>query len=89
MKPLECAIDRLQSFRYTECVVTTITINQELGIDRHSFGSLLELLSYLEENGLVVTLHELPEDEVTHDMRDRAEEAARQYRNDPSSFKRL
>ena len=70
-------------------VMTTITINEELGIERNSFKSLSELLTYLEEHGLMIGLHELSENEVTNDMRKKAKEAAKEYREHPSSFSRL
>lgn len=69
--------------------MTTITINEELGIGRNSFESLSDLLAYLEENGLMVVLHELTEDKVTDDLRRKAKEAKKQYKEDPDSFSRL
>ncbi len=69
--------------------MTTITINEELGIGRNSFESLSELLAYLEENGLMVVLHELPEDEITSDIRSKADAAKKKYAEDPGAFLHL
>jgi len=69
--------------------MTTITINEDLGFDRNAFGSLSELLAYLEEHGLMVVLQELSGDAVTDDMKKNAKEASKQYKEDPSSFTSL
>ena len=69
--------------------MTTITIKEELGFKQVSFENLAELITYLEEHGLMITLHELPTDEVTSDLRKKAKEAAKEYRQHPSSFSHL
>ena len=69
--------------------MTTITINEDIPLKQLAFSSLAELLASLEQNGLVVSLHEVLGDEVTDDMRRKAKDAAKQYRDDPSSFSRL
>jgi len=57
--------------------MTTVTFDEDLQLPSH-FRDLAAFLAYLEENGLMVVLHELSEDEVTDDVRKKANEASQQ-----------
>ena len=68
--------------------MTTFTITDEdvTALNQRSFASVKDFLEYLEDECSFKFLYRLPDAEVTPEMREKANEARRQLREDPSSL---
>lgn len=66
--------------------MTTITIKEDLPLEKKAFGSVAELFAALEEQNLFVVLHELGEDDVTDDVMEMARQAREDFDKNPLNF---
>ena len=66
--------------------MTTITIRENIGLQRHDFGTISDLLAALEQCGAAVVLQELSHDDVSPARVSAAKNALKRYKKTPRSF---